>query len=250
VRFIMLAQPRTGTTVFGNLVNKQRTTYLYREAFHPAFFKWGWYQHLLPLLQENPQAILPTQWGQYLGPYLNGLYEVKEKNRKVAVGIDVKISQAELLYALPQAVRQCGASVLHMRRRNTLAAIVSYRIMVERVREGARAHGTSAPEVRTVHLNMDWLKLRMATFETQDNMVKWTYRDYPYLELFYEDFVGEEGWNRTSVRLAEFFETRFDVPFAPRLQKQNPATLAELIRNADEVRKVYPQFFEPEFATP
>jgi hypothetical protein len=246
----MLAQPRTGTSVFGNLVNKQRTTFLYREAFHPAFFKWGWYTHLLPILQESPDSILPTKWGRHLAPYLNGLYEAKEKKRKAAVGIDIKITQAELLYALPQAVRACGAGVLHMRRRNTLAAIVSYRIMVERVREGARAHGTSAPQVRSVYLNLDWLKLRMATFETQDKTVKWTYRDYPYMELYYEDFVGETGWQRTCVRLSEFFGIAFEVPFEPRLQKQNPATLEELIKNANEIKNAFPHFFEPEFQAP
>jgi hypothetical protein len=242
----MIAQPRTGTTVFGNLVNKQRTAVMYREAFHPAYFKWGWYSHLLPKIQENPKALLPTHWDQYLTPYLTALYEAKERNRKLVVGIDVKITQAETLFTLPRSIRECGAGVLHMRRRNTLAAIVSYRIMAERVREGARAHGTSAPEIKPVQLNLDWLKCRIATFESQDNMVKWTYRDHPYMELFYEDFIGQAGWQNTCTRLTQFFGTRFEVPFAPRLQKQNPAGLASLIKNHQEVRKLFPQFFDTE----
>jgi hypothetical protein len=251
MRFVMIAQPRTGTTVFGNLINKNRSVFMYREAFHPKFFPWGWYAYIYPKLQENPDTLLPTNWHPHFTPYLKGLYEAKEARNKLAVGIDIKVTQAELLYGLPKSIRECGAKVLHIRRRNTLAAIVSYRLMAERLRvQGRRAHGVAAPEAESVRLNLEWLKLRVAQFENQDNMVKWTYRDEPYLEMFYEDFIGVQQWKRQWPKLAEFFEIPFKIAFLPRLQKQNPPNLADTITNAEEVKKLFPHFFEPEYATP
>jgi hypothetical protein len=234
--------------VFGNLINKNRSVFMYREAFHPKFFHWGWYSYLQPMLQEKPEALLPTNWGEHLTPYLNGLFETKEARNKLVVGIDIKVTQAELLYGLPKSIRECGAKVLHIRRRNTLSAIVSYRIMAERLRvQGQRAHGIAAPEATSVRLNVEWLKLRVAQFENQDNMVQWTYRDHPYLEMFYEDFIGISQWRQQWPKLSEFFGIPFKIAFLPRLQKQNAPNLADLITNAEEVRKVFPRFFEPEY---
>jgi LPS sulfotransferase NodH len=247
MRFVMIAQPRTGTTVFGHLINHNRSVFMYREAFHPKLFSWGWYAYLQAILPEKPEALLPTNWSEHLTPYLNGLYETKEARNKLVVGIDIKITQAELLYRLPKAVRDCGAKVLHVRRRNTLAAIVSWRIMTERQRQlGRGAHGVTTPEARQVRLNVDWLRLRIAQFENQDEMVKFTYRDQPYLEMVYEDFIGVRQWQNQWPKLSEFFGIPFKIAFRPRLQKQNPSKLSDMIVNAEEVKKAFPRFFESE----
>jgi LPS sulfotransferase NodH len=249
MRFVLIAQPRTGTTVFGNLINKNRSVFMYREAFHPKLFSWGWYTYLQQVLQEKPEALVPTNWSEHVTPYLNGLYEAKEARNKLVVGIDIKVTQAELLYRLPKSIRDCGAKVLHVRRKNTLAAIVSWRIMTERIRQqGRRAHGADTPEARSVRLNVDWLKLRIAQFETQDELVKFTYRGEPYLEIFYEEFIGVAQWKAHWPVLSEFFGIPFKIAFLPRLQKQNPPNLADMITNAEEVRKAFPKFFEPEYS--
>jgi len=246
MRFVLIAQPRTGTTVLRNLLNQNRLLYMYGEAFHPAYFSWGWYSHLLPKVQEDPKALLPTNWSAFVAPYLTSLFEAKEAKRKAAVGIDIKIPQAEMVRGLPKAIRDCGANVLHLRRRNVLASIVSYRIMTERVRQGGRAHGTRAVASEPVLLNVDWLKLRIAEFESEDNMVKWNFRGRAYMELFYEDFIGDAGWQQTCLKLTDFLKLKISSPFEPSLQKQNSANLADLIKNADEVRRQFPQFFESE----
>ena len=250
MRFVLIAQPRTGTTVLRNLLNQNRALYMYGEAFHPAFFSWGWYSYLHAKMQEDPKALLPTTWGAHAAPYLNSLFEAKEKKRKAAVGVDIKIPQAEMIHTLPKAIRDCGASVLHLRRRNSLASIVSYRIMTQRVREGGRAHGTRPVVSEPVQLNLDWLKLRISEFETEDNVVKWNFRGWSYMELFYEDFVGDAGWQQTCLRLTDFLKLKISTPFEPSLQKQNSSNLADLIKNADEVRRNFPQFFETETAPP
>ena len=244
MRFVMIAHQRTGTTVFRELLNQNQSVYAYGEAFHPKLFKWGWYSYLLPKVQEDPSAILPPNRGRYLTPYLNSLYEAKEKPPIVAVGIDVKIPQAQLIYALPEAVRQCGAGVLHLRRKNTLAAIVSYELAKRRVRSGGRAHGTQPANSEPVRLNLNWLELRISEFEKQDEKVKWLYRHHAYMELFYEDFIGDVGWQRTCARLSEFLGAELRGIFSPRLKKQNSSNVSDLIVNADQVKRQFPQFFD------
>jgi len=243
MRFVTIAQPRTGTTVFRELLNQNRSIHAYGEAFHPKFFEWGWYSYLLPTVLQESSALLPTNWERHIAPYLNSLFEAKEKAPITAVGIDVKIPQARLIYALPEALKQCGAGVLHLRRKNTLAAIVSYKLAMHR--SGGRAHGTQPAKSEPVRLDLNWLKLRIAEFEQQDEMIKCTYRNRPYLELFYEEVIGDVGWRRTCVRLSEFLETEIRGHFAPKLTKQNSSNVAELIVNADEVRQHFPQFFAP-----
>jgi LPS sulfotransferase NodH len=250
MRFVLIAQPRTGTTVLRNLLNQSRLLYMYGEAFHPAYFSWGWYTYLLPKLQEEPKALLPTNWSNHVTPYLTALFEAKEAKRKAAVGVDIKIPQAQMVRGLAKSIRECGANVLHLRRRNALASIVSYRIMTERVRQGGKAHGTRAVQSEPVLLNVDWLKLRIAEFESEDNMVKWNYRGRGYLELFYEDFIGDEGWQQTCLKLTDFLKLKISSPFEPSLKKQNSSNLADLIVNADEVRKHFPQYFENEQSPP
>jgi LPS sulfotransferase NodH len=245
MRFVMIAQPRTGTTLFRELLNKNHSIYMYGEAFNPAFFKWGWYSYLRSELERYPDALLPENWQARVTTYLNSLFEVKEKAGKSVVGIDVKIPQAKRMSKFSSSVRDCGAGVLHLRRKNTLACIVSYRLMTERVRNGGRAHGTQPATSQPVRINLNWLRLRITEFENEDKWVRWRYRGSRYMELFYEDFVGEAGWQRTAVALSEFFGVNIRNSFAPSLQKQNSSNLADLIANAGEIRKHFPRFFEP-----
>jgi len=244
MRFILLAHKRTGTTVFRSLVNQHKSLHLYNEAFFPSKFGWGWYAYLAAKLEDDPDLILPRNMGREIMPYFDHLAGRKEKRGRQAVGVDVKLSQAQQIRDFHHHLKSSDYGILHMRRRNTLAAIVSRVTMEARKKRGVRAHGSTPAENSPIYLDLERLALQIENYELQDRVVNWNYRDRNYLQVHYEDFTTESGWENTCGQLSDFFGFPFHVDFVTHLAKQNSRNLAELIRNADEVRNAYPRFFD------
>jgi len=244
MRFILLSHQRTGTTVFRTLVNQHPRTFMYGEVMNPDLHKWGWYWYLLCRIKEDDRAVIPTQYGRHFMKYLEERAEEKERAGKQIVGVDIKIPQIEQILDFFGHVKASSFGVLHLRRRNTLAAIVSHMTMMARKKRGQTAHGTKPADNQPIHLDMELLEFRIPHFELLDARVKRSFRDGKYLEIYYEDFTHPAGWQQTCGRLSEFFGMPFELAFTPTLKKQNSSNLADLIRNADEVRSTYPRFFD------
>ena len=248
MRFIMLAHQRTGTTVFRTLINLHQQVFLYGEALNPDLHKWGWYAYLLERVREDPRALLPTQASSHLLPYLRHLFAEQEQAGKEVVGVDIKVPQIELMQDIYPRVRDSEFGVLHMRRRNTLAAVVSHMTMMDRQRRGAAVHAAQTVENRSIHVDLEVLAFRIPHFELLDQRINRLLRKSQYLEIYYEDFTAPGAWPGICQKLSDFFGVTFDVPFTPKLSKQNVLGLSQLIRNADQVRRRFPKYFEMEQA--
>jgi hypothetical protein len=222
---------------------------MYGEVMNPDLHQWGWYHYLLGRIKEDDRAVIPTQYARHFLKYLEERAADKERAGKEIVGVDIKIPQTEQIADFYTHVRASPFGVLHLRRRNTLAAIVSHMTMMARRKQGQTAHGTKPAKNRPIHIDMEVLEFRIPYFELLDARVKRACRDGKYLEIYYEDFTHAAGWRETCGRLSEFFGMQFELDFAPTLQKQNTSNLADLIRNVDEVRSAYPRFFDMEQKT-
>jgi len=245
MRFILLAHQRTGTTVFRNLVNQHPKLFMYGEAMFPDYFDWGWYSYLNGKMAEDKRAMLPAVCGRYLLPYLNNLALQKEANGKQIVGVDIKLPQSELIQDFRTQIRASKFGILHLRRRNTLACVLSYMTMMKRKRrKGIAAHGTETPQNDPVMIDLERLEILMERYRNQDHMANWAFRHLHYMEIWYEDFTHPDGWQPTCDMLSAFFGMPFHVEFTPSLKKQNSSNLMDLIRNADAVREAYPDYFD------
>jgi len=243
MRFILLAHERTGTTVFRGLVNQHPLVFIYGEMCFPSFFENGWYSHLADRVESDKSVLLPREGGANFLPFIQSLANREEQNGKTVVGFDVKLAQSRLIGYFNHYVQESGCGILHMYRKNTLATIVSSETMSARMKRGLPPHGTKPADNQPVYLDPEWLKLRVEDFELQDRIVAFTHSRQPYIQVCYEDFTTPHGWQVTCKRLSGFFRLDFEVPFNPSLAKQNTADLAELIINADEIRRLYPRFF-------
>lgn len=244
MQLLMIAQPRTGTTLLRNLVNQQSEVFMYGEVLYPDLFTWGFFSHILPSVYGTPSNFLPTRWGERLIGYLDELTRLMSDAGKSVVGFDVKIPQISLVPHFHAAALASRFSILHVRRKNTLAAVLSYETLAKRLAAGYPAHGPMPTEQIRVHLDPAWLSLRIAEFEIQDKWIQHTYRDSHYLELFYEDFAGADPWNSARDKLSAFCGIELRMPFAPTIAKQNHVDLAEIIINHDDIRRLFPRFFE------
>jgi hypothetical protein len=244
MRFILLAHERTGTTVFRGLVNQHPSVFIYGEMCFPSFFDGGWYSHLADEVDRDKSVLLPRERGARFFPYLSQLAEKEERGGKNSVGFDVKIEQTGMIGYFNHTAQQSAYGILHVRRTNTLAAIISNVTMEARMNRGLPPHDTKPADNEPVYLDPEWLKLRIEEHELQDRQVTFTHKNQPYLQIHYEEFTSPTGWRITCNRLSGFFNFVFEVPFNPPYVKQNTSNLAELISNADEIRRRFARFFE------
>jgi LPS sulfotransferase NodH len=241
---LLLAQPRTGTTLFRSLVNQHPAAYFYGEVLFPDFFAWGFFSYLSGRLRDDRRMALPTHWHDQLKPYLTQLAGLMHDAGKAVVGFDLKIPQLGFVPDFHRAIVGGDFPIIHLRRRSVLGAIVSYETMSRRVGAGRPAHGSRPERTEPIHLDPAWLALRVAEFETQDGWINLTYRAGRYLELHYED-LSPAGWGKVCERLSAFLGLDFTVPFRTVLEKQNDADLSRLIANFDEISAVFPHLCEP-----
>jgi hypothetical protein len=146
MRFPMIAQPRTGTMLLRTLLNQHNGIYVYGEIFYPEFFIWGFFSHLMPAVSRDANNLLPTNWRTHVTDYLTNLTGIMADAGKSIVGFDLKIPQISLVPDFHASVENSNFSVLHVRRKNSLAAILSYETMRIRMAAGASAHPVAQPE--------------------------------------------------------------------------------------------------------
>ena len=243
MRFILLAHERTGTTLFRGLANQHPSVFIYGEMCFPSFFDNGWYSRLAHEVDRDKSVLLPQEGGARFIPYISDLAQLEERNGRRAVGFDIKIAQAKMIGYFNHHVQESGYGVLHLRRRNTLATIISNETMVARMNRGLPPHGTMPAENEPVYLDPEWLGLRIEELELEDRLLMFTHRNQPFLQICYEDFTTPFGWEMECGRVSDFLDVDFQVPFKPTLVKQNTSNLEELIVNADEIRYLFPRFF-------
>jgi LPS sulfotransferase NodH len=243
MRLLLIAQPRTGTTLLRNLLNQHSKIYIYGEIFYPDFFSWGFFSHLRSKAHSDATYMLPTKWHTQVMDYLDGLTGIMLDAGKAVVGFDAKIPHLALVPDIHKMFREHGMSVLHLRRRNTLAAILSYEVMHRQAALRAHGHSASAEEEAKLHVDPTWLALRIAEFEVQDQWINHSYSGLHYLQVSYEDFASPSVWYAAQQQLSEFFEVHIDLPFAPTITKQNSWDVGDLIENAAEIARLFPRFF-------
>ena len=240
---LMIAQPRTGTVLLRDLLNRHSEIYIYGEILYPDLFMWGFFAHLLPEVGRDGSNLLPTRWSSHLRDYLDELTGIMSDAGKSVIGFDAKIPHVALLPNFHDNLPPDFA-VLHVRRRNTLAAVlVWYELMGKRIAEGGASHATAPSKNISLQIDPAWLALRISEFETQDKWIKYIYGERTYLELWYEDFASPGVWDSARGRLSAFFGIDIGLPFAPKTVKQNSPNLADLIDNSAEIRSQFPQFF-------
>ncbi len=239
MRVLLLAQPRTGTTLFRSLINQHPAAYFYGEVLFPDFFAWGFFSYVAGALGRDRQALLPTSWHAHLDPYLAQLAGLMRDAGKKVVGFDLKISQLGFVPDFHRGIAASDCAVIHLRRRDVLGAIVSYETMSRRVASGQPAHGACPARTEAVHVDPDWLALRVSEFTTQDVWIERIYAARRYLLLYYEELTPA-GWGGVCAKLSAFLGLDITVPFRTSLEKQNDADMSQVIANYAEIKAAFP----------
>jgi LPS sulfotransferase NodH len=132
----------------------------------------------------------------------------------------------------PQVVRWAkkeDINIIHLIRSNVLKMLVS--------REVAKLrdiyHSTKKVEPIKISLKTFRLKARLKNISRQVDVYRSMFKDIPYLEITYENFVANR--DEETRRLLGFLEIDMRVPLISDLVKLNPETLADVIENYDQV---------------
>lgn len=211
-RFIVLSRSRTGSNLLISYLNS-----------HPRVHAEG--ERLARVDGRDPTEVLMEIFGPQPPP-------VRAKGFKIFYYHPVD-ADASRLWARLRADEELY--VIHLRRRNTLRAVVS-RALAER-RDSWTTNRTAAPDPNAVvRLDADGVRKE---FEQTEAWVRWgdsQFDGHPLLDLSYEELVADPADAFAGV--ADFLGVRRRAPWTE-FRRQNPHALSKLIENYEELQRVF-----------
>lgn len=260
VRFIVLSQPRTGSTLLAQSLNSHPAARCFGEIFNTKvsfihYQQWGYDQHSADDKALRARAPAEFLRERIFPPRLEGVR---------AVGFKLMYEDPQAFDGLTELLRDdVGLHVLHLRRRNLLRVLVSYKIVEETgvVFQGDPAavlgsRLTKANAVRAVRHPLRALKrlrevwprgerdsttVTISPVELSEFVEagqRWAahyeelFAHHRKLDLFYTDL--EDDREPTLERVQTFLGLE-PTPLKTTLAKQHPHPLRELINNYDEL---------------
>jgi hypothetical protein len=246
----VIARPRSGTTVFKELLASHPLCFTLGEAFNEGN-PHALSRYLVSRAAHEPEVVLPRRSVPCFLDWLGESCAVaaREKPGARIVVVDLKSDQAHLIHeewwhvAAPprlfSLIKEHGWKVIDLRRRDLLALVVSSMVATATrtyhsfdLAEGTRQTARIRVEPREL------LSLIRAT-EAGYRLLSGQFKAYSgHLGLIYEDLFDPSGRfsGATLARLAAFLgvENRFDP--APRLEKLLTGDIFSYVENADEVK--------------
>lgn len=239
-RFILLAYPRTGSSLIAHALGVHPAVAMYGELFHPieAFRK-----HVVTAADEAPYPL-----SDY---YRAGADPVEYLERELygrAFPPDKKMLGFKLFHRqhLPSPARERlfdwlagmkGIRIIHLYRKRLLAAYVSFqRALLTHewgIKAGDSAHGKEAPPLT---IDVEGFQKYADEILSSQDLVAGLFREHPMLTIEYREDVAEH-YDATIGRIEEFLN--LDVMSLPQLlKKQARRPIEEEVTNLAEVQAV------------
>ena len=271
-RVILLARVRSGTTVFGSLLDTHPDIVTFGEIFNEEN-KDSYFHFLQSRIRWGRTQLFPSRSGQNFSDYMTHLQRVgarRKPNARVCLA-NLKYSQSRHLVKrghmimdppyVFECLRQEDIDVIHLIRRNHLRTVLSNHMMKLRVETYPDFKGhynfLAANRKTKRYLNEVPGKVRLGRggnlrreltnfyrrMDEENECVRTAFADREgYLELYYEDLFERRGETQvfapTVIEKTQRFlrvEDQFDVK--PRVLKATPQPLSELMENYDEVAR-------------
>ncbi len=251
--FMVFSRTRSGTTVFGHLLNSSKAIHCYDEILNSKH-EFNYYAWLEQQVVAEPRRVYPAHWENNFQEYVRHLERaaIEKKATSTLIGWDIKVEN------LPQYVKEwgstfslelldfvsnLGASIIYVRRRNVLRRHVSNALAHKR-KLFHQKPGAERFSFEKVHIDAR-AALRMALHaHSEDDSIEDYVRGKAraacfYYEEFFQDSNDIQSWSpRVIQRLNDHFQID-DLDVAPRLQKVAPQKLDDAIKNIDEIRQLF-----------
>lgn len=234
--FFVIAKQRSGSTWLMDLLNSHPEVMGLNELF--MYDVYG----SMPVL-TNDEIPSWCSWSathpvsgrlEQTRNYFRYLDEVVLRDRDgiTAPGVKVMYNQATSALGVIAYIQQRGVRLIHLIRRNHLAAIVS----AEAVKARSVAHANTDVAAVRIELEPESLlfRLNQRRGEVQQATAFFQSLGTPYVEVFYEDLLEKPETARV---LLPFLGVA-DSELASGLRKLNPRRVADSLSNADAVGDV------------
>lgn len=248
----VIGRQRSGTTVFRSFLSSNARFADVGEILHNRFLRGQarasdemFYRYLHDLLPANPEWLHPGHHLRLLGEFLR---QLEEKYAGRYVVADVKYN---LLYmitrsdvygrnrpALFEILKADNHPVVHIARRNKLRLIVSEKL-ANATGQWSAPVGGAAPVKATVSIKADHIADVIKREIEAENHIANLFRQLPRVAtLYYEDLFDEGAHFAPAVGLeiGKLLSEELEFSLAPKLVKQNPESLEQIIENYGEVR--------------
>ena len=234
----IIAHGRTGTHHLRALLNTHPGVYCFSEILNPNLSNASFYAAWARAVADDPSAILvPHRLPDLFRAFLDDLVA---RRAETVIGVDVKIPQIGELPALYPVLDEVDLLV-HLVRRNTLRAVVSELIMLERIRAGdPEVHRRHTPDPIRVRVDpADVLaRLRYRTERDQWVAARYAHLGRRFRRLEYESIEHARDAPRAVAPILRDLGLRpADATFESHLARQNPFPLADLVDNLPDLRR-------------
>ncbi|HEY3638820.1 MAG TPA: hypothetical protein VGK90_11785 [Rhizomicrobium sp.] len=248
----LIARPRSGTTVFGKMIQTHPKLVSLGEIFNEAN-PLSYFAFLQKALVGNPSAVLPSNTNRIFLDYIESCRTAAlQKNPKCKVVVlDVKYDQAHLicepwlrLGQLPRfyfLVRERKWKVLDIHRRDPFKLNISNQVAIQSSIYHSNALQPGEKQTAKVHINPVRLTEDVKATRAAYAAVERHFRGLPqYRRIFYEDmFVDEAGTEfseKLTAEIARFLNVGNAFDNKPKLQKLLQEDIFSYIKNAAQIR--------------
>lgn len=242
VKFLILAEPRSGTTFLNTVLNRFPGVRSFGEILPSLGKENQFHEYWLKRVQDNPKTILLDQIPIQFQGFLRTLFSGREEH---VLGVDVKYYQLEWKPEFLEVFRLEGFRVLHVVRKNLLQRHVSLMLIDPKVREalGRKMHTSQEYLPAKIDIEngqplLDLLRTYAARIEHYRRVIK---GNFAGLELCYETMVDRQA-NSLTKEVREAVCSFLDTPLpdesqelASRLKPMNPPQLRNKISNYHQV---------------
>lgn len=248
----LIARPRSGTTVFGKMLQTHPKVVSIGEIFNEAN-PVSYFAFLQRQFTTSPDSILPSRSNRLFLDYVDSCRTtaLESNPRCRSVILDVKYDQAHLLCEpwlrvgrLPRLyflVREKKWKVIDIHRRDPFRLNISNQIAIQSQIYHSSALEPGQKQTTKVHINAERLVEEVRATQDAYDAVARHFRGYGlYKQIFYEDmFADDDGTtfsNSLVADLAKFLNVGNAFDRTPKLQKLLQQDIFSYIKNAAQIR--------------
>jgi LPS sulfotransferase NodH len=183
-RFIVLARPRTGSSLLQRMLDSHADIRCEEEVLNPDF---GYFPRtLLELSRVLPYPFLYWRW---------------RRNRRCVYGCKVMVYEVRELRAFLRKLVRRGWRIIHLERQDLIASVISD-LLARKRGVWHREAGLAAPDAVT--LDVEEFRRFVGYHLRWRRREREAVADLPHLHLTYEeDLLGEASLRRTSERMLD-----------------------------------------------
>lgn len=230
--FLLQSTGRSGSTYLRTLLNSHGRLRIDGEIFTPDATPNLFYHFWAEEVRRDSTWLSPERRSALVQNYLRS----RQDNSGLTYGTDLKLEHLEIIPWASDTIYSIADQVIVLKRLNVLKQVVSYELMMARLREKWESvHGSSVPKPKTISLDpahvIAQMRRKVELVRAYEAAVR--ERQIPYLVVIYEDLAS----SRCVEVLAELqkFLSVEPVHLSSELVKQNPQPLCRLVANYEEI---------------